>query len=79
VAGTEDSSSGSDVPGNRHHLLRHKLTLEDPAPTDKTPGQPEGKRAAKTPRDPDTGKLTLGRKLGDLSRSPRRSGSEVQS
>ncbi|KAK0152944.1 Transcriptional regulator ATRX [Merluccius polli] len=50
VAGSQGSRSG--VPG-RHHLLRHKLTLEDPTPSDKTPAQPEGKRTSKTPRDPD--------------------------
>ena len=55
MAGSQGSRSG--VPG-RHHLLRHKLTLEDPTPSDKTPAQPEGKRTSKTPRDADPGKLT---------------------
>ncbi|CAL8362524.1 unnamed protein product [Lota lota] len=50
---SEASSSRSDAPGGRHHLLRHKLTLGDPAPGDKNPAQKEGKRTAKTPRDSD--------------------------
>ncbi|XP_056449561.1 transcriptional regulator ATRX-like [Gadus chalcogrammus] len=47
---SEASGSGSDAPGSRHHLLRHKLTFGDKAPTQK-----EGKRTAKTPREADRG------------------------
>ena len=37
-----DSGSGSDAPGSRHHLLRHKLTFGDKAPAQKEEGKQEG-------------------------------------
>ncbi|KAM4619994.1 transcriptional regulator ATRX-like isoform 2-T2 [Polymixia lowei] len=80
---TSDSSdTKSDGPVSRHHLLRHKLTLDEGTSRDKTAekdgGEQKGKRRARS-KDGESGGDDSQSELGELGMSEELSQSEEES